>query len=106
MSSSNVCDASFFRQGPTPPRREREKTTVAVRNALDALEVLVGQADSLSRHLMTHWDLAKRGPDLSDALAVTVLVTQASASLNEVNVALAAARLRAGGAFDEGREHG
>jgi hypothetical protein len=107
VSTSNVCDRSWFGERP-PPRRpeagrqEREKTTTAVRNALDALEVLVGQADGLSRYLSAHWDLTRRGPDLADALAVSVLVTQATACLGEVNIALAAARLRAGGAFKEG----
>jgi hypothetical protein len=87
-------------QRPGADARGREQTTAAVRNALDALEVLVGQADSWSRFLSGYWDLtARHPPDLCDALAVTVLVTQASGCISEFNIALAAARLRAA---DEG----
>jgi hypothetical protein len=84
-------------------RQEREQTTTAVRDALDALEVLAGQVDSVSRFLATHFDLtARTPPDLADALAVQVLTAQASACLGAVNIVLAAAELRAGGAFKEG----
>jgi hypothetical protein len=101
MSTGNLHDPAWFVQRRPPQHPEadagqREQTAAAVRDALAALELLAGQADTLSRFLATHWDLtAGSPPDLADALAAYVVTTHAQLCLGEVNRTLVAARLRA-----------
>jgi hypothetical protein len=108
MSTSNVCDQSWFGKGPPPERpgegalgRRRERVTAVVCDTLEVLDLLVTGCEDLQRELAAVWDLTKEPLDLASATAAAVAVHTARACLSAAHRLKLADRIRASGAYEE-----
>jgi hypothetical protein len=109
---------STSRLGPQQPtdgaaaetfRRRREQTVCVVRDTLDLLDELIGDAERLQQELAARtWDLSRTdGIDLADATAARAAVVTARATLGADHRERMAGRLRRSLLFhDEGATDG
>jgi hypothetical protein len=81
--------------------RRRERIVEAVCDGLEALDLVISQAEDLQRELSLVWDLTVKGPDLVEATAAKVAALTAQACLGASHRLKLADRIRASRVFEE-----